>query len=319
VTELLMPAVVAVFAFANGVNDGGALVASGSVFGGSRVGAPVLVLVVAVLVAPAVITTAVARTLAEDLVAAGTRIGPVAIIVAVTVTLAVVWGLTSRGVPTSLTLAFVGALTGAGAGAGLGLETATIVRVLSLAALAPFAAALLAAGIGAAARLVQLGATPGTALRRVHRISFSGQCLAYGINDGQKMLAVGALLLGLDVTIAARSWLPLGLIGVSFAVGTLVGIRRVGGTVGGELVPMRPLRAVITEVSSATAVIGTGLAGAPVSMTQSIVGGLVGTGVTAGTGRVRWSAVTRVGVAWVVTLPVAFALAWAAARAGTVR
>ena len=73
--------------------------------------------------------------------------------------------------------------------------------------------------------------------------------------------------------------------------------------------PVRPTNAVIAEVSSGVAVLSTGLLGAPVSMTQAIAGGLVGTGAHDGIRRIRWEQALKILAAWVVTLPLALGVA----------
>lgn len=305
------------FALVNGVNDGGALVATGLSLRALRTPLAVALLAGAVVLAPLVLGVAVARTLSEDLVGFAGSGGQAALVAAIVATLAVVWGLTYRGLPTSLTLALVGALTGAGFGAGLTVAWRTLWWVLFLAAAAPVVSALIAVVLGRAARWLPDSGPAARRLAMAHRVAFGLQCLAYGVNDGQKMLAVLAVAVGMSAgDVTSEVW-PLLVVAAAFAVGTVVGVRRVGGIVGGELLPMRPFRAVVTELASATAVISTGLVGAPVSMTQSVIGGQVGTGVTVGTGRVRWRAAGRVGAAWVSTLPLAFALGALLAAGGT--
>lgn len=296
----------AAFAFANGLNDGGALVATSMSVPSVPIWAAFVMLVLAVLVVPATVTVAVATTLGQDLVNFGEVVGHLALLAAIAASLAVVWLLTSRGLPTSLTLSLVGGLAGAGLGSGLPVSWSVLLKVLLLAAAAPLLAAVLAMLIWAIARSMPESGSLQRALARTHRVAFATQCLAYGLNDGQKMIAVVAIAFGLDVVTAARSPAPIALIGVAFALGTAFGIRRVARTVGAQLLPIRPLRAVVTETSAAATVIGTGLIGAPVSMTQSIVGGLVGTGVSAGSRRVRWATISRLGLAWGLTLPLAF-------------
>lgn len=304
------------FAFANGLNDGGSLVATGLAVRSLDIGAAVAMLAIAVIAGPMLIGVAVARTLSDNLVSFGAAAGRVALVAAVVATLAVVWALASRGLPTSLTLGLVGAITGAGVGAGLPVAWGVLGRVLVLAAVAPFLAAAIALVLGRVVRRFPGWGSVSRRLGAAHRLAFALQCLAYGVNDGQKMLAVAAIAAGVDVMVVADGFWTLVIIAVAFSAGTLVGLRKVASTIGGDMLPMRPLRAVITEFSSSAAVISTGIIGAPVSMTQSIVGGLVGTGVVVGTGRVRWLAVFRLVGAWALTLPLAFGLSLAMAAAG---
>jgi PiT family inorganic phosphate transporter len=151
-------------------------------------------------------------------------------------------------------------------------------------------------------------------VRRWHRVGFGLQCLAYGANDGQKMLAVLAVATGVAAggTVPATPWQLAALAG-AFLVGTVLGLPRIAGTLGGGLVPIHPPAAVVTELAGAAVVLGTGAAGSPVSMTQAASGALVGTATTGGTRRVRWRQALRLVGAWAITLPAAILLSVAVA------
>ena len=81
------------------------------------------------------------------------------------------------------------------------------------------------------------------------------------------------------------------------------------GTLATGVLIARPFHVVSAELSAGVAVLGSTALGAPVSMTQSVTGGLVGSGASEGLTRIRWKIALRVGVAWVVTLPAATAIA----------
>jgi PiT family inorganic phosphate transporter len=52
--------------------------------------------------------------------------------------------------------------------------------------------------------------------------------------------------------------------------------------------------------------------GIPVSSTQVMSGSIVGVGATRGVKAVKWEVTRRMTEAWVVTIPLAFALSWSA-------
>jgi inorganic phosphate transporter, PiT family len=315
VTTWLLVAAVA-FAVVNGVNDGGALLSVGLDVRTLRPLTALVWLSVAVAVTPLVIGTAVATTLTSRLVTLEGPDGQLALLVAVVVAVVVTWGLAARGLPTSLTLGVVGAIAGAGVGAGLGVSWSTVGAVLALG----FAAPLI--GLAVAWVLTQVvGAWPSPRpiderTGRWHLVAFGAQCVAYGANDGQKMVAVIAVAAGTassgDVPVVG--W-QLAVVAVAFLVGAAIGLPRVARTLGGGVVAVRPHEAVASELASASVVLATGALGAPVSMTQAVSGGLIGAGGTRGWSRVRWAAVARLGAAWVVTLPAAFVVAAAATTA----
>jgi len=94
-----------------------------------------------------------------------------------------------------------------------------------------------------------------------------------------------------------------------FGCGALLGLPKAAASLGEGIVPMRPLSAVTAELSAAVAVLGSAALGFPVSMTQSVAGGLFGAGLGQGMRRVRWGQAGRIGAAWVLTLPVSVAAA----------
>lgn len=304
----LLVVVAVAFAVINGANDGGALLSLSLRTAGLRVLVALVGLSAMVAVAPALLGTQVATTLATRLVGDGPSRGVIigAVIAAVAVTLVLGRG----GLPTSLTVALVGGLVGAGLGGGAGVAWQPVLGVVAAALAAPAVGGLLAYALSRGAhRLVAPGGA-GAFLARAHRLTFGLQSLAYGANDGQKMLAVGAVALGLvggggsgSGTVPA-SWPLLAGAAVGFFVGAALGLRRYGRTVG-AVIPMRQPNAVVAEASASIAVLGSAALGAPVSMTQAVAGGLVGTGVSEGQGRVRWQVAARIAMAWVVTLPAA--------------
>jgi inorganic phosphate transporter, PiT family len=303
-----------VFAVANGANDGAALLST--VLGAiARPWVALSLLLLGLVLVPALVSSAVGRTLSERLVDFEADLGQIIVAGAVLAALVVVWVLTSRGLPTSLTLGLVGGLVGSGFGARSPVSWGLLGWVLLLAAAAPLLGAALAYGATLALQRVPFGEGAPRRVQLAHRTGYVLQCFAYGLNDGQKMLAVTAIAFGTSVSVAAAAAWPLAMIGAGFALGTLLTLRRVGGTVAGGLVPLRPLRSAVSGTSSAFAVITTGALGAPVSMTQSIAGSLVGSGAATAPSRVRWREVLRISGAWLFTLPAAFGMGAAFAAA----
>jgi inorganic phosphate transporter, PiT family len=309
VTGVVLIVIAAGFAVVNGVNDGGSLVANGLKIQSLGLGPAVTLLTATVVIVPLVLGTRVADTLANRLVNLEGLAGQRALAVAIISAVVVVVVLARLGLPTSLTLATIGGITGGGLGAGRPVGWSIVLTVLGLAAVAPFVGALLAFTLSKLARRVTAPTTIGRLVNGGHRAAFTLQCIAYGANDGQKMLAVAALALGIKgASGGSLAGLLVGL-AVLFFVGTLVGVRRMAGTISAGVLAVRPMNAVTAEAAAGTAVLGTAFLGAPVSMTQTIAGGLVGSGVSEGTRRIRWRLVLNVAAAWVVTLPAALLVA----------
>jgi inorganic phosphate transporter, PiT family len=305
--------IAAAYAVINGANDGGTLVANGLKIHTLRLGSALGLLTLGVAATPLVLGTRVADTLATRLVDLDAPGGQLTLAVAIVAAVVVVGVLARLGLPTSLTLATIGGLAGSGFGAGLDVSWPTVGFVLVLAAVAPLIGTVLAFGLARSSRRMTAPTTIGRVVGAGHRVAFTLQCVAYGANDGQKMLAVAVLALGLsDVGGLPLAGLLVGL-ALLFLVGTVLGVRRMAGTLGTGVLPVRPVQAVTAEVAAGTAVLGTSFLGAPVSMTQAVAGALVGAGVSEGPRRIRWRTVVNIGVAWVVTLPAALLIAAAAA------
>jgi PiT family inorganic phosphate transporter len=308
--EIAVWLTVVVFVVLTGANDGGALLAMGAKLPGRGTWQNALILVLFVSIAPALMTTVVAQTFVTRLVPLDDSGGARMMMIGVSAAMAVVAVLTASGLPTSLTLAVIGGLVGASAGSDRDVDLHVVAWVLA----AGFAAPLLGAALGAAlVRLLARWAPKTAAATRtvgiVHLVAFHIQCLAYALNDGQKMLAVAAVAAGVTVghTAAWQLALP---IGVGYLAGLVLGLPKLVQSLNHSVFQVRPEHAVSAEMAAGSAVLGAAALGAPVSMTQALTGGIVGAGAGInGLGRIRWRAALRLGCAWLLTLPTAALLA----------
>ena len=303
-----------VFAIVTGANDGGAILTMGLRIPSLRPLGAIVVLTLGVTFAPLLFGVHVAETFAKRLVGFDSGDGRTAFVIGLCAALAVVAVLTRSGLPTSLTLALIGGITGAGLGYGLSVAWRSVLTVLAFGVVAPIVGGLV--GLGLARALQVLPASRGVT-RAAHwatQLGYAVQGLAYGANDGQKMLAVFAVTGATGGRLTVRpSGESLVAIGCCFAIGTVLSMRRLAGRLGRDLLVVRPIHALSAELASSAAVFGSAAAGMPVSMTQSIAGALVGAGVSESSRRVRWRAVMRLAMAWAVTLPATVAVAFAAA------
>lgn len=292
---------------ATGVNDGGALLAPGLRVPALSVLGSLTILTAAVVAVPLLVTTAVADTMASAIVPANSA-GAAALTIGFVAAVAVVVVLARASLPTSLTLAIIGGIAGAGAGLGLPLGWDSVIRVLAFGLAAPMVGALLAL-IGSRAWRTARSAPYAATVRRAHIAAFVAQSVAYGANDGQKMLVLfmaTGIAAGDGATIP---WYVYPVTVAGFAVGALIGLPKVARSVGTGIINTRGMHAVTAESSAAAAVLGGAALGMPVSMTQAVVGGLMGAGVHESVRRVRWKVVGNIAVAWIVTLPTSFAAA----------
>ena len=107
----------------------------------------------------------------------------------------------------------------------------------------------------------------------------------------------------------APTWVRM-LSALCLGIGTMIGYRRIVTTLGERLgnVHLTPAQGASTEVVSAVLIGIAGFTGLPVSTTHIVTSGIAGTMVTSGAG-LRYRVVSRVAIAWLVTLPVTITIA----------
>ena len=288
----------------SGRNDGGPLLALPYQTQRRHAWVPVLVLFLTV---PAVAwwgTRAVAWSLSELFNPGGAgQFGAFAALVGVLATLALAAALNA---PTSITLAWIGSLTGTSLASTGTVDGTTRLRVILLGLAAPMVAALLAYLLSRMPIRKIPGGTHATdVLLWMKRITFFLMLVAYGANDGQKVMFAVALALSISIDDAGSS-VPL-MLGASavFVLGALFGVRQSTKFIRHGVAQTNPLSILWGELASATAVFVGSALGTPLSMTQSITGSLVGTAMALSPKAVYWQAIRRVGFAWIWTLPMA--------------
>jgi inorganic phosphate transporter, PiT family len=138
--------------------------------------------------------------------------------------------------------------------------------------------------------------------------------LGHGANDAQKTMGVILALLIATNHAAPDASTPLWVVlsaHTAIALGTLTGGWRIVKTMGSKITRLQPVGGVAAESSGALTLFATSAAGIPVSTTHTITGAIVGVGAARRLSAVRWGVAGRVVWAWVLTIPGAFAVAWA--------
>lgn len=154
-----------------------------------------------------------------------------------------------------------------------------------------------------------VGMSAQTFFNRMHFLSAGAVGFARGLNDTPKILA-------LLVTAQAFN-LPAGmtLVGGAIALGGLIGSRHVADTMSHRITSMNQGQGLTANLVTAFLVIVASRFGVPVSTTHVSCGSLFGIG--AANGAARWGMIGSIMLAWLITLPVAAALAAGTLLAGS--
>jgi PiT family inorganic phosphate transporter len=311
--SLALAAVSIIFALITGANEGGAVITMGLHQRALRPIGAIAVLTAGVMVAPFIFGTDVAKTLARRLVVFENGGSRIAFGVGLCGALLIVGLLTTLALPTSLSLALVGGITGSGLGYGLPVSWHGLALVLVFGAMTPLVAAIVTAGLTHGLRAVPSSMRFTAVVKWATLGFYIAQVMAYGANGGQKVLAVFVVCGVAGGLQVPPSLATTAVIGGCFAVGTLVSFRRLAGRLGRDLIVVRPIHLLASAAGSSVAVFASMLGGMPASMTESIASALVGAGVSESRRRVRWKAVGRLGMAWLVTFPASLVVAMSAA------
>ena len=140
---------------------------------------------------------------------------------------------------------------------------------------------------------------------RAHIGSATLICFARGVNDTPKLAALLIAGSALDAVGTALA------IAVVMAAGGLLHARRVAVTMSQRVTRMDHRQGLAANLVTATLVLFASKLGMPVSTTHVSVGAIAGMGASAGT--VDRATLHCIVLSWVATLPLAAALAWAAA------
>jgi inorganic phosphate transporter, PiT family len=147
--------------------------------------------------------------------------------------------------------------------------------------------------------------------RRGQLVSAAFYSLGHGTNDAQKTMGIILILLISAGRLPADAGVPVWVIvscHLAIGVGTLFGGWRIVKTMGHKMAKLRPVHGFAAESAGAVMLIGTALGGIPVSTTHTITGAIMGVGATQRASAVKWGVATKIIWAWVLTIPVSFAI-----------
>ena len=129
--------------------------------------------------------------------------------------------------------------------------------------------------------------------------------LGHGTNDAQKTMGIIAGVLyktGYLTSFRIPFWVIL-ICHAAIGLGTMAGGWRIVKTMGQKITKLRPVGGFCAETAGAATLLGTAIAGIPISTTHTITGAVMGVGATRRLSSVRWGVANRIVWAWVLTIP----------------
>jgi len=296
------------FNFLNGFHDSSNIVATVI---SSRAMSPNMILwvtAIAEFLGPFLFGVAVAETIGNDVVRAGTA---TPLVIGAALMAAIIWNVLTwfLGIPSSSSHALIGGILGAATlHAGPGVVNVTgLSKILIALFISPvlglFAGYLLSKLVFYLAR----GSSPSINgfFKRGQIFTALALALSHGANDAQKTMGIITLALLASGQIAVFH-VPLWVIvvcGLVMALGTVSGGWRLIRTLGGKFYKIRPVHGFTSQCASATVILGAALLGSPVSTTQVVSSVIMGVGSAERVSKVRWGVAGDIIVAWVLTIP----------------
>ncbi|MBI4546453.1 MAG: inorganic phosphate transporter [Ignavibacteriae bacterium] len=235
---------------------------------------------------------------------------------------AIIWThfCTKYGLPISVSHSLIGGLAGSAiAKAGwAALITSGLMKVALFIVLSPIIGLVLGMLLMIAVNWIYRRSN----VRSVDRTFRVGQLLSsaafglgHGTNDAQKTMGIIAVLL-FTTSADIPPWLydksggfyvPVWIILAAHSaigLGTLAGGWKVIRTMGMRLTHLKPIGGFCAESAGAAVLVGTAIAGIPVSTTHTISGAIMGVGSVRRLSAVRWGIAGKIVWAWILTIPI---------------
>jgi len=310
------------FDFTNGFHDTANAMATSIATGALK--PKVAVIISACLnFAGAFISISVAATIAKGIVNPAVLAGNDGLLLVLAALIgAMMWNLITWyfTIPSSSSHALIGGVIGATivAASTSAVNWHNLVQsVIVPALLSPIIAGVVAfIGVYVAYRMIIrfLGAKDSATGYRIGQIgSASLVSLAHGTNDAQKTMGVISLALIANGDISATNfsvpfWVKL-VCASAIALGTATGGWRIINTMGNRITTVESPQGFAAETASASVILASSYYGYPLSTTQVVTGGVMGSGLGKKLASVHWGVVGQMAGAWVLTIPSAAILA----------
>src|SRR5690606_21743111 len=228
---------------------------------------------------------------------------------------AITWNLITWwfGLPSSSTHALIGGLVGAGLAGGLGIYGASLVEKVVLPMIFSPLVGFLLAFLGMVGVMWAFRRANPHPLQRRFRVaqtvSAAAMALGHGLQDAQKTMGVIFMaLVAADWAVEEDGipvWVKLSA-AAAISLGTYAGGWRIMRTLGRRIIELDPARGFVAEsVSAVVLYLNAFWLHAPVSTTHTITSAIMGVGATKRLSAVRWGVAKNIGIAWVLTIPMA--------------
>jgi PiT family inorganic phosphate transporter len=231
---------------------------------------------------------------------------------------AILWDLITWyfGLPTSSSHALMGGYAGAAvARAGFSAIVASgWIKTLAFIVLSPIIGGILGFSLMVVVFRVFRNFLPSSVDKyfgKLQLVSAGFYSLGHGTNDAQKTMGIIAGLLftsGYLSTFTIPFWVVL-ICHAAIALGTMAGGWRIVRTMGQKITKLKPVGGFCAETAGAITLLGTALAGIPVSTTHTITGAIMGVGATKRLSSVRWGVANTIVWAWILTIPLSALIA----------
>jgi inorganic phosphate transporter, PiT family len=143
-------------------------------------------------------------------------------------------------------------------------------------------------------------------------VSAGAMAFGHGTQDAQKTMGVIALTLFVAGHNSSAGHIPYWVILSSagaISIGTYSGGWRVMRTLGRRIFSLTPASGFAAQTVASTVMLTTSQLGLPVSTTHVITSSVMGVGATRRVSAVRWGVAGNIMIAWVLTIPMAAAVA----------
>ena len=171
---------------------------------------------------------------------------------------------------------------------------------------------------------------------KVQVLSSSFMGFSHGLNDAQKTMGIIALALASATSAGSLNELPgwlsflridadakgqfeiatwiKAICAITMAAGTMAGGWRIIRTLGHKMFKLHPINGVAADIASSSVIITASTLGIPVSTTHNVSAAIMGVGTAKRVNAMRWTVVERMVWAWILTIPIAGALAYVLVR-----